>query len=306
MSFVVADFADDTAYERFVLTTLGERPTRPEPPSATIHLESDPHAVSATVYAISGIAGSGRHAVTILKASLRLVAFGAAYKTLDVMVEHVLRANGASASRLTFAAKTAALANRPQQLPAPFDTYPELWDRLAGLYVAYDEARHVVVHRRAEITPAGDLNVEKGGRTIDTVPADEFAAFIAAVQGAADLVIDASVDTRRHGVVAAHLNDLGVRHGMPPLVAIDPGVTSALVISDLAAPDPGHLRIDVRGLRDAISKQGHATFDLQLSGGGQTFTCRWEDLPNHDAEFFDFDPKERPSWLRESPVVKTV
>lgn len=50
------------------------------------------------------VAGSG--AIEEFRLSLRPLAFGAAYKTLDMLVEHTLRANSAGVGRMTFEQKT--------------------------------------------------------------------------------------------------------------------------------------------------------------------------------------------------------
>jgi hypothetical protein len=91
--------------------------------------------------------------------SLRPLAFGAAYKVLDLLVEYVLRANGAPTGRLSFAYKAKAAKQRPAVLPVPLDAHPDLWDRIAALYKAYDDARHAVTHRKAGATAQGDLEI---------------------------------------------------------------------------------------------------------------------------------------------------
>lgn len=124
MSFVPADFADDTDLERLTVARLGA--ARHEADSTSYDLRglkrSDPLRIERTLTASVGF-----EARQELRQSLQPVAFGAAYKIVDMLVEHVLRSGGAS-GRLTFAHKTRVLRARPANLPVPFASHPDFWD----------------------------------------------------------------------------------------------------------------------------------------------------------------------------------
>jgi hypothetical protein len=296
VAFTPVDFAEDTDFERFVLDRLGTHRVRPAEPDI-IH---DVRGVSGGTTVMAGAAVAGAGLREELRRSLHPLGFGAAYKVLDMLVEHVLRANGTSAARLTFKEKKRALAKRPHVLPVPLDGHPDLWDRLSRLYVELQQGRHAVTHRRAQPTAAGDLEIYDGARRlIGTVASAEIEAFAAAVHAVAELVIDASDENRRVSIVAWHLNALRPRHGLPALPASDPNAGRRLLVMNLERLGDGRLRFDVDRARQAVDEQVPSVWDLQLHGDGRVFVGRWEDLPDTSATTVDFHPASPPKWLSE-------
>jgi len=300
MSFSTSDFADDTDFERFVVGRLGTHRVRvPEEPGRIVHLERNPRGGGKSIEASGGASIGGRR-VEEFRASLQPVGFGAAYKILDMLVEHVLGGNGIAARRTSFTRKNALVAQRPRTLPRPLDSHPDAWDAMAKLYVAFQEGRHAVTHRKAQVSPAGDLEVYDDQRQLtDTVSVDEIAAFAAAIHIVAELIIEGADDDRRIQMVGWHLNKLHVRHGLPALSATDPTAGRSLLKADVTEVE-GRLRFDVAEAREAIAQQGSSFWDLELlDGERRVFVGRWEDVPNHSASSFDFDPIAPPDWLTE-------
>jgi hypothetical protein len=295
--FRPADFADDTDFERFVLATLGTHRADVRRPSTTHNLRGPRNNIIVAVGAV--VAGAG--AREELRQSLRPLVFGAAFKVLDMLVEHVLRANGRGPGRLSFEVKRRALSGQQRPaLPIALEAAPELWDRLAKLYVAFEEARHAVTHRRAQATAEGGLEVyDDGRRAVDTLTNSELEAFAAAVYLTAELVIHGQPDTRRANIVAWHCNALGARHGLPLLPVPDLLDVSRLLVMDLIPIDGGCLRFDVKRAREAVEGQVPSLWDLALYAGDRVFTGRWEDVPDHDANAFDFQASSPPAWLSE-------
>ncbi len=299
MRFRPAEFADDTDFERFVLERLGTHRVRPAEPGATHDVRGMP-AGGGHVIVVVGTATMGTRPREEFRQTLRPLGFGAAYKVLDMLVEHVLRTNGRS-GRLAFAKKRATVVNRPVSLPEPLNTRPDLWDRLAALYIKLEDARHAVTHRRAQATTAGDLEIyDEGRRLVDTIPSTEIESFAAAVHATAELVIERSADDRRVNIVAWHLNALHSRHNLPLLSATNPNAGRRLLVMDLVDLGHGHLRIDVARAREIVQGQtAHSLWDLQLHAGDRLFVGRWEDLPDHHEAAFDFYSGSLPSWLSE-------
>jgi hypothetical protein len=217
-----------------------------------------------------------------------------------MLVEHVLRANGATAGRLSFATKANQARSRPSQLPRPLDACPALWDRLARLYNDLEEARHAITHRRANAV-GRDLQIyDEQRRLIDTVTESDIAAFAGALHGLAELVIEGSDDQRRVGMVAWHLNQLTARHGMPRLPATDPQAGRRLLKADLVALGDGRVQLDVADARKAVNSQpGPSLWDLELYTGASVFVGRWEDLPDPSAATYEFELASPPDWLTE-------
>jgi hypothetical protein len=295
-----ADFAEDTSFERSVLDLLGTHRIEIQEPSSTHDIRGRVDGVGGNTTVQVGMIDSAFGGREELRRPLRPLGFAAAYKVLDLLIEHVLRDNGAVFGRMRFDQKVAALAQRPVTLPVPFDGRPELWDRLAVLYICFQEPRHAATHRRAQVSDEGDLQSYDDGVLTDTVSGAEIAAFAAAVHGTAELVIESRADDRRLNVVAWHLNDLQGRHGLATLSgAQDPSAGRRRLVMDLTELPDGQLRFDVPlAKRDAIDFQQPSLWDLHLHAGSRVFVGHWEDLPTHD-EPIDFSPVALPGWLSE-------
>jgi hypothetical protein len=236
-----------------------------------------------------------------LRHALRPLGFGAAYKVLDMLVEHVLRANGAGTGRLTFQEKRKALAKRPSTLPVSLDARPELWDRLVALYIALENARHAVTHRRFQVTHAGDLQIFADSRQlVDTITNAENEYFAAAVHAVAELLINARDDNRQASIVAFHLNALQSRHSLPLLPATNPNVHRWLLDIDLIDLGDGRWRFEVAHARDIVAHQPQPSlWDLRLHAGGRVFVGRWEEVADQSVAALDFHPATPPVWLSE-------
>jgi hypothetical protein len=302
MPFSRSGFADDTDYERFALDRLGPHRVRIAEPRLIYHDEANPEGGRrGSMIVKGGTAVEGAEGREDLRRSLRPLGFGAAYKVLDMLVEHVLRANGVVGPRMTFAQKRNALSTRPATLPVPLDSRPELWDRMAKVYVALEETRHAITHRRAQVTSSGDLEIYDDSRArIDTITTAEAAAFAAAVHALAEAVIDGDGDPRRAAIVAWHLNTLTSRHRLPQVPATDPDAGRRLLISDLIALESGFVRFHVARAHGIVThQQPPSLWDLELRLGNRVFVGRWEDVPTAAGEQIDFHPASPPGWLSE-------
>jgi hypothetical protein len=300
--FNPTEFAGDTDYERFTLDRLGLHRVRISEPGLIYHDEANPEGGRRGSMTVKvGSAVMGAEAREELRRSLRPLGFGAAYKTLDMLVEHVLRANGVGGARVSFVQKRNALSARPVTLPVPLDGRPDLWDRMATLYLAFEEARHAITHRRAQVTESGDLEVYDNSRgLIDTIASAEVAAFAAAVHALAEAVIDVDRDGRRAAIVAWHLNTLAPRHGLPNLPGTDPEAGRRLLISDLVPLENGLVRFDVARAHGIVThQQPPSLWDLELRMGGRVFVGRWEVVPTSAGDHIDFHPASPPAWLSE-------
>jgi hypothetical protein len=300
VSFSPTDFADDTDYERYVLDLLGTHRVRPAEPSATYSIRGKAAGHDVAIQLGAVISGAG--AREELRKSLQPLGFGATYKVLDMLVEHVLRANRAPAGRLTFEAKLAHVRSRPSVLPRPLDSRPDLSDRLAALYVGLVDARHAMTHRRASVVGEDVAIYDTARRQTDTLSSAEIMSFAAAVHATAELVIDRSDDTRRLAIVAWHLDQLQPRHGLPVLGVGDPTAAQRVLELDAQPIEDGRLRIDASRVRGTIESQpGQSFWDLRIyDGRGKVFVGRWDDLPDRDdADTFDFVPETLPEWLSE-------
>lgn len=299
MAFNSADFANDTDFERFALDLLGPHRVRADEAGGIYHDEADPVGGGrrrSTIHLSGRISMGGGTAREELRQSLRPLGFGAAYKILDLLIEHVLRAKG---QRLNFKEKSSALAKRPASLPVPLDGRADVWDRIAAVYVALQDARHAVTHRRAQVASSGDLEIYANDRLLaDTISGAELAAFAAAVHTLAEAVIDGDADPRRMNIVVWHMNTLRRRHRLPTLPAIDPDAGRRLLISDLTLIDGGLVQFDLARAHEIVAGQPTGLWDVELRAGGRVFVGRWEDVPNHETGI-EFHPASPPDWLAE-------
>ena len=293
MTFNPFDLADDTDFECFVLDLLGTHRVGVTEPKYIY----DKRGITGKL----GMAEEGTQARERLRRSLHPLEFGAAYKVLDMLVQHVLRANGVAAGHLRFKHKTKALERRPSTLPAPLDSRPELWDRLAALYTTFQEARHAVTHRRCQSTAAGDLKIfDKEHQLVDTIVSAEIGFFAAAVHVVAELVVGACDDNRRANMAMWYLNKLQSRHCLPPLPSTDPDVDRRLLVRDLVALRDGRLRFEVARAKEIIDRQPKSSlWDLRLHAGDRIFVGHWEEVEDQSAAALDFHPALPPAWLSE-------
>jgi hypothetical protein len=301
MAFSPSDYSDDTAFERLVLERLGVHRIRIDNPGAIVDVRGQPPGGPKTI-SVTVIATMGAGSRDELLQSLRPLAFGAAYKVLDLLVEHILRTNGAPIGKLTFVYKAKAVKQRPAVLPVPLDAHLNLWDRIAALYKAYDDARHAVTHRRAGATAQGDLEIfNNQRRRTDVIASNEVASFAAGIHAVAEAVIEAASDGRRLGILRWHLNALASRHGLPELAsAMNPNAGRRLLEMDLAQLEGGRLRFDVLHAKEVVDSQQASFWDLRLHLGDEraVFVGRWEAVTDHNAPI-DFDRSAPPDWLSE-------
>lgn len=99
--FRPADFAEDTGFERFVLGLLGSHRVKSAEPDAFHSIRRGSRSITLHV----GPATIGGQSRDDLRNALMPVSFGTAYKVVDLLVEHVVRANGATKDRLHFTDK---------------------------------------------------------------------------------------------------------------------------------------------------------------------------------------------------------
>jgi hypothetical protein len=100
-------------------------------------------------------------------------------------------------------------------------------------------------------------------------------------------------------MAAWYLNELGGRHGLPSVAAIDPNAGRRVLVMHLEELGDGGLRLNVARAKEAIEFQAPSVWDLQLHVGDRIFIGRWEDVPDQSAATYDFHPASPPPWLSE-------
>jgi hypothetical protein len=303
MGFSLNEFSEDAAFELLTLSLLGSKRVRLPRPDRVYHLENAPaggSSISVTIFAPP--AGGARPTGDgESPRALAAVAFLTAFKVLDLLVEHVIRANGGPTGKPGFATKIKWLkANKASLLPTPLVGNSAVWDRFQSLFCDLaDGVRGGVAHRRVQVV--GDELVvydhQHPRQELDRLGAAEIAAFVAAIHTLAELVVEQTADERRMSLVAAYLNELRSRHGLADLPAsIDPQADVWLLIVDLRRLDANSWRFDAAHARTVIERQGPAdVWDLELRAGPRVFSARWERIPT--GESHDIATDDPPPWI---------
>jgi hypothetical protein len=296
------EFADDTAYERLVLATVID-PSKP-PPGA--------------VFATNDIRGSGPRifergvhesmssgAIESFAARFRPLAFGAAYKILDFIVEMTMRLNGepSTRGRWTFVEKIAFIRRGlPHRLPVPLATATPYWNRTVNLYAALDQHRHAVVHRRTRVGINGDLaGTNAAGAPLPPISIAEQDALSRYATSLADSLIEATASKRRLNAMAWDLDALDSQHGCGLIGATQPPAIVLKVIDDLQPGESSNWILDGHRLHTHL-REHHvlpidADVELHAIVGGRdvVYEAHLDDVPESP---INVDLASLPRWLR--------
>lgn len=297
------EFADDTAFERFVL----DRAIPLAPPNAgstVIDLRGSILAVNATpqpatvAVGVTDTFGGG----STLMDDLRPLLFGSAWKVLDLLVELAMSEAGLAPNKQgRYRIEDKVQECRSGLAPlAEFSASTNGWDALMASYAATDALRHTMVHRQALVGGDGSLTATEAGQPIGApLTAAEQEAFCRATQRASDAVITGSLGQRSASDIAYHLNTLARHHGLGALPAVQAPqrVVSVLVTPELVSQNPTRLRLDVDAARQvALRVVGGVPFhDLEIHlDDGRVLEGHLEDAGTGALEI---DPLALPDWL---------
>jgi len=295
------DLDEDSAYERLVLHTFADVEETHRGIVTVVHdLRGDQLPIHVTI-ADTLSAGAVVRAVQ----KFRILLFAAAYKALDLLVESVLRLNSAPQPepRWTFKDKKAYLRRGAiPLLPQGLCPYPQIWERLAQLYMNLQEARHSVVHRRATVDSDGTFHVQNQARNpLRPITQEEQASFAFLMLDVFSLVLKRTPDDRVANAVMARLDGLAPHHCLPPIGATVPTQVLTLKVH-LESVAEGTWRVDLKRLREHVARfDKTAVADLHLHRPGEpvcAFVARLDEL-NGDA--LEFTEDAVPSLLNRVP-----
>ena len=291
----LTEFEESTAFERWTLEALvplpARRPHQAVKDSAANHLWITPETAVVRVYA---------GGVQEVHVDLRPIAFGAAWKILDLLLEMAYANAGTTAGggRLTIAKKE-HLARQGHGVLVPLTVDRVLWRTLTSTYAATTQARHSLVHRLAEVDQAtGALTGrDESGQPLIPITADQQEAFCRAVQRAAMAVLAGQISRRERSDLAWQLDQLLAHHQQPALGGVQ--FQSPALLLAPATLSGGQLVIDILALMQAARsswpdrEQIDATFPLP---DGRHFLAEVETAP---ACMVTVDPDNPPEWLQE-------
>ncbi|MHB8440201.1 MAG: hypothetical protein ACYDD4_13740 [Acidimicrobiales bacterium] len=243
-------------------------------------------------------------AVSAATGRLRPLTFGAAYKVVDLMLETALEAAGlspANGRRWRIDEKAAHARTSSGHLPPLSDDAPEIWRGLCDLYATWDEVRHSLVHRKAQVDQAtGSLTgFDRTGVALVSVSADDQEQFARLSVEAADVVLKQNLSARQRSVLAWRLNRLAGHHGRAPLADAGPPGNPVRVVVNLEPTESGGWYLNAPAVLQRVRQvfQQATAFDAEChapaGGVERVFLCHLEDLDSP----FEFNLDTPPDWL---------
>lgn len=308
MPATLAEFDDNTAFERYVLDRVTPLLPRPEGTSvielgefgsAGIAVEVQPAIVRV------GMSDSAGSASNQLSADdIRPLFFGAAWKVLDQLIEFALEQAGVPHDRksdYTITLKAGEAAKGSVMPVPPFGGRPDLWLRITKTYASTEVLRNSLVHRQLIVDPAtrNISGVSRPGQPAAAVlTASEQSAFCRIAAGAAEAVINRQLPTRRAGQLGWALDQLTAHHGQPSSGASPvQGVIPVVIVR----PTPGssdEVTLDFTDIasraRAAVGGVSHYDLEIRLPDG-RVLAGPLEDAPQGRVTFALSSP---PGWLR--------
>jgi hypothetical protein len=202
----LTEFEESTAFERWTVEALVPLPAR-TPHGGRVDAVTGAVTIAVQPAVVRVYAGGLRE----VPVDLRPLAFGAAWKVLDLMLELAFRNAGTTAPRgeLRIARKK-VLARQAHGALVPLTTDRDLWRTLTSIYVATIEARHSLVHRLPDVDRnTGTLTGhDRNGQPLVPITAEEQEAFCRAIQRAASAVLAGRISPRERADLAWQLDQL--------------------------------------------------------------------------------------------------
>lgn len=283
------DFADESAFERYVLQqALPLVPRDAGSGSAVYDVAADQISWNMVVYDTLGLTVEG----AVDQLGIRPLCFGAAWKIADLLIEHALSAAGLSparGTRWTIAEKTQRARNLRGRA-APLSSDHDIWPRLLGAYAGLEETRHSLVHRTATLDSSGSITgVTRSGTPLRPISRDEQEHFCRAVLLAAERVIAGSMTNRERNRLAWNLDGVSGVTAQPKLGAVRSSDTVLKVEVVLDGTS-----IDWPKIIGRINQPPEQEVDVVLLlPGGKRFLVRLEDTPSAVTKL---DPGKPPQW----------
>jgi hypothetical protein len=302
----VTEFADDTAFERYVLDRATPLLPRPQGTSVIELGEANAVGVSvgvrpATVHVglsdAAGVAGD-----QLSTDDIRPLLFGAAWKVLDQLCEFALEIahvahNGGWRYTNDFKARQAANV-RPMP---PFHSRPDVWSTIMLIYASTKDLRDSLVHRRLTVDPATSAisGVAAPGQPRPMpLTVDEQSAFCQVAAGAAEAVINGTLPTRQADQLAWALDRLTSHHGQPSFGASPVQGVIPWVVVKASPGSSNDLTLDFANMdnRTRAAVQGVSHYDIEIRlPDGRILTGPLEEAPPGQETFPLANP---PAWLR--------
>jgi hypothetical protein len=313
MPTTAAEFEEDTAYERYVLSRATPLVPMLESPVRIEVGEGGSFSTATSPQTAQGVVTVGARALqepTLDPNDLRPLLFGAAWKVLDLLVELTLETGQVgydNVKRGTYKIETKAehaaqVSDPPVQ---PFADHLDLWRRILKTYAATKELRHALVHRRLMVDhTSGSIQATNPatGET-DVLTADEQSAFCRLADGVGAAIIDGALSGRQVGQLNWLVNDLAAHHGQLKLSEGPVFGRQATVVCRPLLGSADVLELDGTQLkaaaRTAVSNVSHYDLEVRFEDG-RMLAGPLEDAPDgpFSVSVATTQGSEDPRWLR--------
>lgn len=288
-----SDYDEDTAFERLLL----ERVSPIVPPdigtaTATYDVEKNSMAMATGLQETVGMT----LADAVEQLGIVPLAFGAAWKVIDLLVEYAFAAAGLAPGRGTrwTITEKVRLARRASGQASPISPDVAVWTRVLTAYAAAEDVRHSLVHRRAEVDSHGAITgYDKTGAPLRPLVQDEQLAFCRAAQIVATAMIGGSLSTRNRNELCWHLDQLIALTGLPASGISRPTHPVAVVHVLVPAGQVDLAAIKTR-VRQAHSRETPIDLVFVLPAGDRIY-ADLDDVPEITATLA---PASIPPWSR--------
>jgi len=289
------EFDEDTRYERHVMDVLFDAMASfegREVQGSRVDLRKP----GAVIVEASGGISLRRDPRPDMVALLRPLVAGAAFKTIDHVVELAKEVRCGPSGRLFFTAKIRFVGASEFALPPPLDGDSAMAQRVARLYVALQDVRHSVVHRRVGHHPDGTVvPYDEGGGSLSPVTPQELDALVHLASGIAAAVVNGTVDERQSNALRWHLDQLARLHRLGSLNAERHQATPRPILA-LLNVEGGRLFPDVEAVSSYVAKAAPSSFTPVTfrSEEGFSVTTTLRVLPDATEGFL---PDSPPAWV---------
>lgn len=231
---------------------------------------------------------------------LRPLFFGAAWRVLDLVIEHSLRKRQPTRKYWQIEEKeTKAREAAGDYHPLSGDA--AIWKRITMTYAATVQARHCLVHRAFAVTPQGDLTglKDKNRLLVPDVTAGEQEAFCRLAQVVLWAGGRSGLEARDAENLRWLLDQLTAHHRMPALGGTKKSPVEVVAVN--ASQSGGIWAVDLRYVKEQVSKimptGTYVDIEIHFPGVGiPPLTGRLEDAPDERHCFLD--PKAPPAWAQ--------
>lgn len=270
------DFLGDVDFESYLLQRVAPLMASTAQPVSEYDFEHDRMTQALAATSILGMTLEE----AVEKLGIRPLAFGAAWKVLDLLLEYALDAASfqPTRGRRWSIVEKVQHAKQGHGQAAPLSTYPDIWQRLLASYAATDEVRHSLIHRRATVGAHSEISGrDRQGLPLRPVSKEEQIAFMRAAQRVIIYMQQATLSSRDQSALLAELDQLANLVGYP--------ATSSSVVqhppSLVRVPVEVGQEIDMDQLKQGIRRRfSTEEVDVIFAVGADSYQVWLEHIPD--------------------------